>query len=46
MDKKDLGATLLVRAVDQNLPVKAASAQECRIKDFRPVGRSKQHHPN
>ena len=36
---QDLDATLLVRAVDQDLAVEAAGAQQRGIEDLRPVGR-------
>ena len=39
MDPQDLDAPLLVRAVDQDLAVEAAGAQQRRVEDLRPVGR-------
>ena len=36
-------AALLVRPVDQHLPVEAAGAQQRRVEDLGPVGRAEQH---
>lgn len=39
----EFDAAELVRAVDENLAVETASAQQRRIEDFRPIGRGDQH---
>ena len=45
MDPQDLYPPNLVGPVDQHLAVESARAQQCRVKDFRPVGGGQQHQP-
>ncbi|TWC55736.1 hypothetical protein FBY04_109157 [Pseudomonas sp. SJZ080] len=33
-----------VRAVDQHLPIDSSRPQQCRIENFRPIGRGQQHY--
>ena len=43
VDAQYLDTAGLVGTIDEDLPVEAPCPQQCRVEDFRPVGRAQQH---